>query len=36
MHIARSESEKAEEDRNQATKEQRYTKCNATPRPVFW
>jgi hypothetical protein len=30
------ESEKAEEDRDQATKEQRYTKRNATPGRVFW
>ena len=36
IQIARSESEKAEEDRDQATKEQRYTKRNATPRRVFW
>jgi hypothetical protein len=32
MQIACSESEKAEEDRDQATKEHRYTKRNATPQ----
>ena len=31
MQIARSESEKADEDCDQATKEQRYTKRDATP-----
>jgi hypothetical protein len=36
IQIARSESEKAEEDRDQATNEQRYTKRNATSRRVFW
>jgi len=36
IQIARSEWEKAEEDRDQASKEQRYTKRNATPRRVFW
>jgi hypothetical protein len=30
MQIARSESEKTEEDRNHAGKEQRYTNHNAT------
>jgi hypothetical protein len=35
MQIARSESEKAEEDRNQATQEQRQDKRDATPRPVL-
>jgi hypothetical protein len=33
--MARSESEKAEENGDQATKEQRYSKRNAPPRPVF-
>jgi hypothetical protein len=36
LQIARSESEKAEEDRDQATKKQRYIARNAMPRRVFW